>query len=237
LVADLIAIPSRGRGRLLDDLEEAGCLRQARRGRSASTAPGPSSRRASCSSPWPSRSRSSTLTRSMELPPPGRQHASLQPARLPHCLLLVMEHSCICRRKGELDAETEELVDADPRPGAAGSTLCNAGVTRELLYREAGDKRAAFDVPGTAFYTLVFSEGPPGSSLSPRGEPPEDMVTRTACSTASFGIAAAPSQRSTPPEALVTRSPSLSIRQAKLRDTFLTPTSSLMASSGMQTAM
>jgi len=70
------------------------------------------------------------------------------------------------------------------------------------------------------FTPLFSSKGRPEAASAPRGRPPEDILTRTACSTASFGITAAPSQRSTPPEALVTQSPPLSIRQAKSRDIF-----------------
>jgi hypothetical protein len=44
--------------------------------------------------------------------------------------------------KGGLDAETQKLVDGDSRAGGARGALCNAGVTRELLYREAGEERA-----------------------------------------------------------------------------------------------
>jgi enamine deaminase RidA (YjgF/YER057c/UK114 family) len=72
-----------------------------------------------------------------------RQHASPEagsPASLP---LLMIGNSCICRRKGELDAETEELVDGDSRAGGARGALRNAVVARELLYREAGEERAA----------------------------------------------------------------------------------------------
>ena len=71
-----------------------------------------------------------------------RQHASPEagsPASLP---LLVMSHSCICRREGGLDAETEELVDDHPGPGAAGSALCNAVVARQPLPCEGSEERA-----------------------------------------------------------------------------------------------
>jgi len=55
---------------------------------------------------------------------------------------LLIALSCIWRAKGGLDAETQELVDGDSRAGGARGALCNAGVTRELLYREAGEERA-----------------------------------------------------------------------------------------------
>jgi hypothetical protein len=57
--------------------------------------------------------------------------------------LLLIALSYIWRRKGGLDAETEELVDDRPGPGAAGSAVCSAGVARELLYREAIEERAS----------------------------------------------------------------------------------------------
>jgi small subunit ribosomal protein S21 len=55
--------------------------------------------------------------------------------------MLVIGHSCICRRKGGLDAETEELVDGDPGPGAAGSTLCDPVVARQRLHCAAREER------------------------------------------------------------------------------------------------
>jgi hypothetical protein len=107
--------------------------------------PGPSSRRSSCSSPCSrSRSRSSTLTRSMELPPPDRQHASPEAGSSAPLPLLVIGHSCICRRKGGLDAETEELVHGDSRPGAARSALCNPVVARQRFHdKDEAEERSA----------------------------------------------------------------------------------------------
>jgi hypothetical protein len=56
--------------------------------------------------------------------------------------LLVIEHSCICRRQGGVDAETEELDDDHPGPGAAGSALCDPVVARDLLNPDAREERA-----------------------------------------------------------------------------------------------
>src|SRR5215831_6740038 len=78
----------------------------------------------------------------LRLTPPHGQHASPEagsPASLP---LLVIGHSCICRGKGGLDAETEELVDGDPRPGPAGSARCDPVVARQRLHGEASEQRA-----------------------------------------------------------------------------------------------
>jgi hypothetical protein len=63
-----------------------------------------------------------------------RQHASPEAGSSASLPLLVIGHSCICRRKGGLDAETEELVHGDPRPGAAGSALCDPVVARQRFH-------------------------------------------------------------------------------------------------------
>jgi len=42
-----------------------------------------------------------------------------------------------------VDAETQELVDGDPRPGAAGSPLCDPVIARERLHREASEEEPA----------------------------------------------------------------------------------------------
>ena len=73
-----------------------------------------------------------------------RQHNSPEagsPASLP---LLVIGHSCICRRKGGLNAETEELVHGDPRPGTARSALCNPVVARQRFRgKDEAEERSA----------------------------------------------------------------------------------------------
>jgi hypothetical protein len=55
---------------------------------------------------------------------------------------VVIGHSCICRRQGGRDAATEELVDGDPRPGAAGSARCDPVVARQHLHPDAREERA-----------------------------------------------------------------------------------------------
>jgi hypothetical protein len=74
--------------------------------------------------------------------PPDRQHASPEAGSSASLPLLVIGHSCICRHKGGLDAETEELVHGDSRPGAAGSALCNPVVARQCLDCAARGERA-----------------------------------------------------------------------------------------------
>jgi hypothetical protein len=117
------------------------------RDRSAPVAPplGPSSRRSSCSSPWSrSRSRSSTLTRGMELPPPDRQHVSPKLARLPHCLCWRSGSRVSAAAKGGLDAETQELADGDSRTGAARGALCNPVVARQRFPgKDEAEERSA----------------------------------------------------------------------------------------------
>jgi hypothetical protein len=84
----------------------------------------------------------------MELPLPDRQDASPEagsPASLP---LLVIGPSCICHRKGGLDAETEGLVDGDPRAGAAGSACCDPVVARQRFHgKDEAEERPAPSQP------------------------------------------------------------------------------------------
>src|SRR4029453_15510822 len=55
---------------------------------------------------------------------------------------LLIAISCICCRTGGLNAETEELVDGDPRLGTARSTRCNSVLTRQRLDGEASEERS-----------------------------------------------------------------------------------------------
>src|SRR4029453_12660987 len=55
---------------------------------------------------------------------------------------LLIALSCVCCRKGGLNAETEELVDGDPRLGTARSTRCNSVLTRQRLDGEASEERS-----------------------------------------------------------------------------------------------
>jgi hypothetical protein len=48
----------------------------------------------------------------------------------------------IFRHQGGIDAQAQELVDGNPRPGAAGSARCNAVIARELFYSNAREERA-----------------------------------------------------------------------------------------------
>jgi hypothetical protein len=109
--------------------------------------------------------------------PPHGQHASPEagsPASLP---LLVIGHSCICRRKGGLDAETEELADGDPGHGPAGSALCNPIVARQRLHREAREERAPpSEAPGCSWSAARIEEE--GGIVATAEEPWTQLATR-----------------------------------------------------------
>jgi hypothetical protein len=60
-------------------------------------------------------------------------------------------------------------VAINPAGEILGYSVDANGIPHGFL-RDTNGTFTSFDVPGTAFYTLVFFEGPPGSSLSPVGE-------------------------------------------------------------------
>src|SRR5262245_55194565 len=121
----------------------------------------------------------------LRLTPPHGQHASPEagsPASLP---LLVIGHSCICRRKGGLGAETEELVDGDPRPGPAGSARCDPVVARQRLHAEASEERAppsqasAWSWPAAGIEGQGGIDGEGRRTLDAVGDPvPEELHRR-----------------------------------------------------------
>jgi hypothetical protein len=112
------------------------CVTPARRASERKTAPSAHSAQPHVSAPRVPIRRKAGLTR------PHPQDDSPQDAQPNGAAFPGHWRSCICRQQGGVDAETQELVDGNPRPGAAGSARCNAVIPREVFYSNAREERA-----------------------------------------------------------------------------------------------
>jgi hypothetical protein len=98
----------------------------------------------------------------------GAQPAPATPLPQAAGTFMTVDPPGACRTASSFPGCTDPVA-INPAGEILGYSVDANGIPHGFL-RDTHGTFTSFDVPGTAFYTLVFSEGPPGSSLSPVGE-------------------------------------------------------------------